>query len=326
MANNDTPEIWGVIGMSDRDWRFFVAIGGILVFGLTLVWLVNRMNDGARLYATAQQQYESAYERSWPALVESQSRIANAQAYREEWRQEQDLEAQKEMSKWALMMFFASAVGVGVTAFGVFVVAQTLVATREAVSAANRTADEAKRIGEAQVRAYMSISNVSIIFVTDDGKSVPIVQMKIENSGNSPARNFEMHMQIAYQTIFFDGSIAQEVFLMPENWGPFVPKDERSFSFGFRDGPLGQKYIEEMQTRGWPLGVHVTINTGFVDVFDTTIKDSQTFTALYGTLNEIYQQSSMILSPHSIADRVESARHTTVRYAENQADSDDPTS
>ncbi|MEQ8283395.1 MAG: hypothetical protein RIC04_15055 [Parvibaculum sp.] len=301
--------------MLDRDWLFFISIGGILVFGFASAWLINSMNDGERHYVVAQQQYESAHDRTGPSTAEGLSRINDAKTYREEWRQEQDLDAQREMAKWALMMFFASACGVGVTALGVIYVAQTLVATREAVAAANRTADEAKRIGEAQVRAYMSISNLSIIFAADGDKIVPIVQMKIGNSGNSPARSFEMRMQLAYQTIFFDGTIAQEVILMPENWGPFISKAEQPFSFGFRDGPLGRKYIEEMGQRGWPLGVHVTIHTSFVDVFDIPFKDSQTFTALYGTLEEIYQQSSMTRSQVSIDEMVESARHMTVEYA-----------
>lgn len=234
-------------------------------------------------------------------------------ATREHQRGERDLATQRDMAKWAGWLLVASGTGVWITLAGVIYVALTLKATREAVAAANRTADEAKRIGEAQVRAYMSVGDISIIFGADEEKIIPIIQMKIRNSGNSPARSFEMHMQLAYQAIVFDGVIAQEVFLIPENWGPFVSNDERPFSFAFREGLLGQKYIEGMQQRDWPLGVHVTINTSFVDVFDKTFKESQTFTALYGTLEEIYQRRIMNGSPTSIDERVESAKYMTVK-------------
>lgn len=306
--------------MSYRDWSFFFTVGLVLVFGLILSGLLNNSRERDRGYDAAKEQYDSAYERSAPPAVRSQSLVSDIEAYRQEWREEQDLRAQRDMAQWAWLMMVASFAGVGITAVGIVFVAQTLVTTRAAVDAANRTADEAKRIGEAQVRAYMSISNVSIIFVSDNGKIVPGIEMKIGNSGNSPARNFEMHMQLAYQTIFFDGDIAQEVFLMTENWGPFVSKDERPFSFLFREGPLGQKYIDEMQQRGWPLVVHVTINTSFVDVFDIPIKDSQTFSASFGKTDEISQRKTMKLSPVTIDQLVASAKHMTVMYSEHESD------
>ncbi len=75
---------------------------------------------------------------------------------RDEQRGERDLAAQLDMAKWNFWLLVAAWLGIPITLAGVIYVALTLQATRAAVDAANRTADEAKRIGQAQVRGYLS--------------------------------------------------------------------------------------------------------------------------------------------------------------------------
>lgn len=142
--------------MSDRDRFFFSAVGLALIAGLVSAGSINHERQRSGHYESAKEQYDSAHGRVTASASVIQSLITDVEAYRQEWREEQDLFAQRDMAKWAWLMMLASFAGVGVTAVGVVFVAQTLVATREAVAAANRTADEAKRIGEAQVRGYLS--------------------------------------------------------------------------------------------------------------------------------------------------------------------------
>lgn len=142
--------------MPDRDWFFFSTIGLVLVAGLAIAGSVNHSREHSGQYEAAKQEYDSAHNRIAKSATARQSLIADIEAYRQEWREEQDLQAQQDMAKWAWFMMIVSLGGVSITAVGVVFVARTLIATREAVAAANRTADEAKRIGEAQVRGYLS--------------------------------------------------------------------------------------------------------------------------------------------------------------------------
>lgn len=289
--------------MPERDWLFFYAVGLILVCGLVFAGSVNHSQQRERHYQSAQEQYTGAYERITESSPVRQSLIADVEAYRQEWREEQDLAAQRDMAKWALFMMVASFFGVGVTAIGVVFVAKTLVATREAVAAANRTADEAKRIGEAQVRAYVAITSVTVVFIWDETRSnlYPVFRIYFGNSGASPATNYMMHIKLAYGGIGWNGTAIAEVHLAPENWGTIVAKAERMHIHRFPDTPLTKNEFNALR-RGHGLAVHVTIKTSFKDVFGVTISDDHGFIHLYSTVDELHDQRPMIGSPERISD------------------------
>lgn len=82
-----------------------------------------------------------------------------------------DLHAQEWMAFWALMMFGATILMTGVTVVGVVFVAKTLSVTRE--------------IGQAQVRAYVSVKP-TLISNFEEGKGLQ-AKLTIDNKGNSPA-------------------------------------------------------------------------------------------------------------------------------------------
>lgn len=177
--------------MSFSNWLSHPPTGvGIVVLAMLFFGaLNNEANQSERADTQSQQQSAKALEGRPPAalpfVVSQQAAIADPSAQRKERREEQDLEAQQDMARWALIMIFITGAGVTVTAAGVIYVKQTLKATRDAVSAANRTADEARRIGEAQVRAYMCASYANLQVLADKSVSLTII---VRNSGQSPAR------------------------------------------------------------------------------------------------------------------------------------------
>lgn len=128
-------------------------------------------------------------------------------------RAKRDLDAQEDMAGWAEAMFWASVVGLIVTGAGVLLVWRTLIATREAAhyakiaaeatgeavgeaKSATRAAEaavvETRRIGEAQVRAYLHPSNIKLDWEKGlDGPNqsrMKAISVLWENSGHSPAR------------------------------------------------------------------------------------------------------------------------------------------
>jgi len=133
-------------------------------------------------------------------LVTSVSSIHGIQApqrnpnpERNEWREESDLYAQWSMVWWAKVSAIIAAMGLFITAVGIILVKQTLDANRAAVAAANRANESQREIGEAQVRAYLTISKVVGTFKDGD----LFMQFTLSNSGNSPATNVELPFEVA---------------------------------------------------------------------------------------------------------------------------------
>lgn len=94
-----------------------------------------------------------------------------------------DLEAQQWMAWSAFLMVFVSITGVVLIALTLRETGQLLVATQNATDAANRTVDATKRIGEAQVRAYLAGFSGGFQIV----KEKILVDLTFRNEGQSPA-------------------------------------------------------------------------------------------------------------------------------------------
>lgn len=97
--------------------------------------------------------------------------------YREIERSERDLVAQETTAGWTFIMSAAALLGVLLSGGGVVLVWTTFGETR-------RTNEITREIGEAQVRAYLSVVDATL--VSDASREVVVV-MKLRNSGNSPA-------------------------------------------------------------------------------------------------------------------------------------------
>ena len=202
--------------MSPNDWLrnrpLVLVIGLLIVYGI--IALHNQYCESGGRYNCAQEQAANSLDR----LIVIETPPAVPDPDRDEWRDEQDLQAQRSMAVWARWMALFSLAAVFVTAAGVWFVRDTLVATREMVreaqrgtAAANRAADETRRIGEAQVRAYLGIrvEDIEVELLEFDLNYFPhlkrmvdvmpdvgdrfshqlVFRTKIKNAGSSPARN-----------------------------------------------------------------------------------------------------------------------------------------
>jgi hypothetical protein len=90
------------------------------------------------------------------------------------------LTAQQDTARWTMLMLAVGMLTTMIGVVGLWFIRETLHATRA-------TVDETRRIGEAQVRAYLSIKSATI---SVDKSGLPWVQMVVVNTGQSPARKF----------------------------------------------------------------------------------------------------------------------------------------
>ncbi|MCK5644552.1 MAG: hypothetical protein KAJ19_27385, partial [Gammaproteobacteria bacterium] len=94
------------------------------------------------------------------------------------------MKAQQDMAYWAMILTMISAAGIIISAIAVWAVFLSLSQTRTAIS-------DTKKIGQAQVRAYLSFTlekskgDMTIGFDNPEGATV---EFTIVNSGLSPAR------------------------------------------------------------------------------------------------------------------------------------------
>lgn len=144
-------------------------------------------------YQSADEQHQAAHanyserEAHYQKCLEREASIDAARecvdsapnASRKTERAEYDLNAQRQMAHWAEGMLWAtSTVGfctVFVTGLGAWWVRQTLMETR--------------RIGEAQVRAYLTFDQITILPNATSTGVQWLVDCKYRNSGNSPMRS-----------------------------------------------------------------------------------------------------------------------------------------
>lgn len=204
----------------------------------------------------------------------------------------EDLQAQQDMAFWAAALFISSTV---LTAAGLLMIWRTLVHTRRAAEYAGAAVLEAKeatkaardavvateRIGEAQVRAYLSIVESSIN-VRADGSGVE-TRLEVKNFGNSPAKK----VHIAYRI-----GIAVNPQNLRDNGPMVVPPWEhvfdetiasgttRKFNHFHGDLPLAPDEMNAIQAQALPPMFYATMTIRFLDVFDRVNAETQHRTAM----------------------------------------------
>ena len=108
-------------------------------------------------------------------------------------RAEYDLKAQQDMALFALAMAVF-------TFLGLIVLVLTLIEAFQAAKAAQSAADITREIGEAQARAYLTITGGD--FTIDNAVPSNVnFNIVIHNSGNSPAENAELHLIAIFEHI-----------------------------------------------------------------------------------------------------------------------------
>lgn len=164
------------------------ALGGFLALVLLIggaVTLCDNQGRGAGSNEATQQQDPGANPYIAPNAV-VQAPPAEPQTSRNEWRQEQDLRAQRDMAKWAFIMLWVTGASVAVTSLGVVYVALTLQETRRAVKAADDAVAVTREIGNKQLRAYIGVASATAKFNWSGDASYRFV-VTIKNYGATPA-------------------------------------------------------------------------------------------------------------------------------------------
>lgn len=209
--------------MSRRDWLFVFAVGGILIAGLFFAALVNQEHKRQENYQAAQEVYEQSKAKAPPGAIPERG-VTDPTAYREEWRNEYDLGAQRDMAKYARLLLFVTAAGVIISCIGVFLIYETVATTHETLAEAKRSTEISERsLRSARIAAKASLRSVEVAksaaraqsgsFIVVTGVRVVIgdrddviIKIDYKNCGATPA------YQIAFGTQSKLCESLQEVF------------------------------------------------------------------------------------------------------------------
>jgi hypothetical protein len=175
-------------------WLAMIALGLVLLSGHVNAQSISHNTGSNATAAKNSPEPKSDTQPPIPATIQNDiQRIANAleaannkkQPPEEENRANRDLAAQESVANWAPAVFWVAVVELIVTAVGVGLIYKTITETR--------------RIGQAQVRAYVSIKSVQVNFVDiAENMTHAAVSVVAENSGQSPARNFVWRASLQY--------------------------------------------------------------------------------------------------------------------------------
>lgn len=173
---------------------------------LSVAGLANQHREAQAADAAATQKYEET-KQVVPMGASPKGHYTDPKAYRDEWRSERDLEAQREMADWSLGTMIASFIGVVLITATLWETTRTTIAATEAAEAAQRQADisekalrEARNSGIATERAlliaerpWLSVEpSLESGFMAEGADTSFIVGLHLMNHGNSPAVTIEM--------------------------------------------------------------------------------------------------------------------------------------
>lgn len=203
--------------MHERNRFTYIAIGlglGLLLALIFLVWAVPEFRDPS-YYARLDGFQAHRLERL------TQQELTNGAKW---WGRMGSLVSMEDtLANWIIAIF--TVVATGVSLIAVILVYRSLGLTRSAVRAADDAVSETRRIGEAQVRAYISVEPMS--FGTPDPRRRSfLVPIKFRNTGTTPARNF------SFQVKFFVALHADGTAVVPHFDADFPAVEETDFQLG----------------------------------------------------------------------------------------------
>jgi len=185
----------------DRGTGFKVVTGAFVIAVMTLL-VASIFSSGTKYgeaiaYREAGTRHDSERaeyeieERCLSGLVSSRAECVRniIETTDEHYRAHQDLVAQTEMALWAFWMMIVSVGMALITLIGVYYVWMTLLATQG-------IAVDTRRIGEAQVRAYLSTKEVFFEITSLLPAPVGEFLVSISNSGQSPALNVTIKFKL----------------------------------------------------------------------------------------------------------------------------------
>lgn len=227
--------------MRKRDWLPYIAVGGCLIWALSSDGLSYPGQPNSGLNTPSQTEPSASQpqqEQSSPAQTPSPTgtpqhqpeavQDAPGSSPETDYRKE-DLKAQRRMADAADEMNrigWYQYYGLLAEAILIFL---TLIATgfavREAAKAvrvAHESVQVDERIGHAQVRAYVQLSEPTVSIVTHTGANYgnhPWIKLSIRNSGASPARFFRWSAIVAYEYSGSEFDIRGSLDFPNTNWG-----------------------------------------------------------------------------------------------------------
>jgi hypothetical protein len=190
-------------------WRVFLTA----VCGLTVaIWaFVAGLNLGALNYPSEPRYQTYRYapgdvKAAEAALITRPNSIEYRQPCNQpQGQDESDLCAQwkaaraaEEGAFWTKATFWIGPIGIVVTIIGTLLLLRTIRQGDEGLKAARDGIDETRRIGEAQVRCYMSMPSATIEI---DENALLIVRPTMMNSGQSPARSLRWTHRISCRSV-----------------------------------------------------------------------------------------------------------------------------
>ncbi len=146
---------------------------------LLLTGLANHQHHAETAYQAARQEYEKS-KRVVPEDAAAHRPYTGDKAYREEWRSERDLEAQRQMAKWSYFTVWATWLGVILLAVTLWEATQTAKAASDAAKAAREGVDLQLRIEQPTLR----VADISVDYMFKRRDSV---EFSLENIGRTPA-------------------------------------------------------------------------------------------------------------------------------------------
>lgn len=172
--------------------------------------------------------------------------IAEAvRAYDAERDTNEDLKAQKDMAFWSKWMLIVSGIGLGFSFVGLVALMDSLNQTRSAIR-------NDREVGQAQVRAYLTVESAAITAHPHDAGVFWDLQVRISNSGQSPAKKIEGY------AINADGSFSAD------HLQSLRPGDQKSLNVGVFVHSEDLYFTNVTQTIA---DVRITLRIKYKDIF-----------------------------------------------------------
>ncbi len=141
-------------------------------------------------------------------------------ASRDDYRSEQDLEAQRDMEMWAEHLLMVSLAQIPLGIFGLLALLYTIRQGREANQIARESSHQ-------ELRAYLTIASITIKEVNTD-KSQYAMDLNVTNNGQTPATvsniNFTALWQFGWMGPSLDEKVAFHFLEYPLSMGAFSPE------------------------------------------------------------------------------------------------------
>jgi hypothetical protein len=198
-------------------------------------------------------------------LIEEEDKIAiDAQ----ESREKRGLNAQEAMAEWAKLMFFATFSTVLLTFVALVYIRWTLIETKNAVRAADKTVLATREIGQKQVRAYLSVSDVKMEW-GNENRTLTRISFIVENTGSSPARDVSTYSSVSVidPSAMLNDKIVVQAIRAESNFNPSGVIPSSGTRKTFHENPVTDHDIVNWKLRRIEiLGfVHIKYNDVFGD-------------------------------------------------------------